>query len=440
MTKNAACDSAHYTLRCLECGESYQDTDEGFLLNCQENHKASLLRADYLSKKLYIRDEEPGIFRYRDWLPVRRNYSGVARTIVYQSDALSKWLGLENLYLAFNGYWPEKGACMETCSFKELEALSVTSRISPQERGIMVVSSAGNTGMAFLQICSQVDIPLLVVVPAEVLSSLWITCDKPPSVMLATLEGDVDYLDAIELADAIALHDGFYPEGGAKNIARRDGMGTVVLSAVETMGKIPDHYFQAVGSGTGGIAAWEMATRLRESGEYGDNIMRLHLVQNKPFTVMTDAWQAESPDLIPVEESIAREQVKGVYAKVLSNRKPPYAMRGGVYDALYDTGGKTYAIDNATAEQAGRRFEELEGCDLHPAAAVALAGLCQAVENGSIGKNESVLFNITGGGAKRIAAEDKKVMLEPDIIFNKNDLSEATIMHKLDDLLKVMSS
>ena len=52
----------------------------------------------------------------------------------------------------------------------------------------------------------------------------------------------------------VAGWDGFIAEGGAKNVARRDGMGTTVLSAVTTIGEIPDAYFQAVGSGTGAIA------------------------------------------------------------------------------------------------------------------------------------------------------------------------------------------
>ena len=48
-------------------------------------------------------------------------------------------------------------------------------------------------------------------------------------------------------------------------MARRDGMATTVL-AVTHIGRIPDYYFQAVGSGTGAIAAWEANLRLIEDG------------------------------------------------------------------------------------------------------------------------------------------------------------------------------
>ena len=75
-------------------------------------------------------------------------------------------------------------------------------------------------------------------------------------------------------------------EGGARNIARRDGMGTVMLDAALTIGKMPDHYFQAVGSGTGGISVWEAAIRLRADGRFGQKIPKLQLAQNLPFVPM----------------------------------------------------------------------------------------------------------------------------------------------------------
>ena len=45
----------------------------------------------------------------------------------------------------------------------------------------------------------------------------------------------------------------------------------IILSAVTTIGRIPDYYFQAVGSGTGAIAAWEANMRLIEDGRFGSN-------------------------------------------------------------------------------------------------------------------------------------------------------------------------
>ena len=427
----------HYTLKCLGCGKSYPDSGSGFLLQCEEKHPPAFLRAEYSAKQLNPEGECPGIFRYKDWLPVRRIESSTNMPIVFQSEALSNHLGLENLFIAFNGYWPERDAYFETCSFKELEALAVTARMPESEKWTMVVSSAGNTGMAFLQICSEQEIPVIVVVPASALSSMWITVEKHPDVILAALEGNADYFDAIELGDLISEQDNFYSEGGARNAARRDGMGTVVLAATEKIGKIPDHYFQAIGSGTGGIAAWEMSNRLREDGRFGSHRMCLHLVQNEPFTIMADAWQQGSPELLPMDEKVARQKIQAVYANILSNRQPPYSIRGGVYDALKECQGCTYTVTNNEAIECGHLFDKLEGCDIHPAAAVALAGLRKSIIRGEIDRKDTVLLNITGGGTKKLEREGKKISLKPDIVFTREDMSPGNIAARLNKFQKV---
>lgn len=411
----------HYHLKCLKCDTIHPESEEGFRLACGGDHGPALLRAEYSTKELTVHAEHPGIFRYSDWLPIRRIPQTASAPVVYQSTGLGHYLKLDNLFIAFNGYWPEKGANQETCSFKELEAHTVCARIPEAENRPMVVTSAGNTGMAFLQICSQHDVPAFIIVPEKALPELWTTVEKGPRVTLAVLRGDVDYSDVIEVGQQIASREDFFAEGGAKNVARRDGMGTVVLSAVEHIGEIPGHYFQAIGSGTGGIAAWEMGLRLREDGRFGKSRMRLHFVQNEPFTIMTDSWAAASRELVPFDEKEGREHINELHAKVLSNRKPPYSVVGGVFDALTDSRGSMYSATRSEALAAGELFKRLEGIDIHPAAEVALAGLIKAVRAGKIRKREIVLLNVTGGGSERLAREGRKRALKPDVVIRPGD-------------------
>ena len=427
---------SHYSLRCLGCGERFDDFERGFRLRCAADHHPALLRADYDASRLSIKPENPGLFRYADWLPVKRIHAHAGRTVTFQSEALAAKLGLDHLFIAFNGYWPEKDATFETGSFKELEALAVTARIPAGEDRSLVMASAGNSGMSFLQICSEYAVPVVVVVPAKSLKSMWITREKHPDAILVALKGKVDYFDAIELAGAIAEQDGFYNEGGALNVARRDGMGSVLLAAAETMGRIPDHYVQAIGSGTGGIAAWEMSQRLLGDGGYGDAQMRLHLVQNSPFAIMTDAWEQSARELPLMPPDDARRRVSHIYAKVLSNRRPPYAITGGVYDTLKESQGFTYKVTNPAARKAGKLFETTVGCDLHPAAAVALAGLQQAIAAGRIARHETVLLNVTGGGLKRLEAEGKKLPLKPDVVLAPGDISPDKLAARIIEIRK----
>jgi cysteate synthase len=219
----------------------------------------------------------------------------------------------------------------------------------------------------------------------------------------------------------------FYAEGGAKNVARRDGMATTVLSAATTIGRIPDYYFQAVGSGTGAIAAWEANMRLIEDGKYGNNIMKLMVSQNAPFVPMYDAWRADSRAMLPYDADKARRDVGIIDAKVLSNRKPPYGIKGGLYDALKATNGEVLVATNAQARKAAKLFEELEGVDIHPAAAVATATLIKAVQDGKVEKDATIMLNITGAGEQMFKSSHETFKLEPSKIFPLNATAEDVI-------------
>ena len=228
---------------------------------------------------------------------------------------------------------------------------------------------------------------------------------------------------------------GFYAEGGAKNVARRDGMATTVLSAVTTIGRIPDYYFQAVGSGTGAIAAWEANMRLIEDGRFGSNTMKLMVSQNAPFVPMYDAWRADSRVMLPYDDNKARRDAEIIDAKVLSNRRPPYGLVGGLYDALKATGGDVFVATNAQARKAGKLFQELEGVDIYSAAGVATASLIKAVADGKVEKDATVMLNITGGGEQLFKQGKELWYLQPDLVFPLDpDVDE--VVAKVEELFK----
>ena len=405
-----------YTLQCVATGREFEDT--GWVLDDKECKSPSLVRAIYAKKQIEVRDNSYGFYKFADWLPISRMLEGSSAPVTYRSKGLAEALGLENLYITFNGYNPAIGANMSTCSFKETEAYSVCGRIDPKNNKILVVASAGNTARAFAKVCSDNNIPLLLSVPADNLSALWFEKPLNPCVKLISCENGGDYFDAIHLSNLALKSKKFYAEGGAKNVARRDGMATTMLSAATTIGQIPDYYFQAVGSGTGAIAAWEANMRLIEDGRFGTTKTKLMVAQNAPFVPMYDAWRVDSRHMLPYDDNKARRDAEIIDAKVLSNRRPPYGIVGGLYDALKDTDGEVFAITNAAAKKAATLFEQTEGCDIHPAAAVATAALIKAVAEGKVDKEKIVMLNITGGGERK-AKEDKELWyLKPTHLFS----------------------
>lgn len=405
-----------YTLECVATGREFEDA--GWSLADPACETPSLVRARYARKQIEVRSDEYGLYKFCDWMPVRRLLKGSAAPVTYRSKGLAGHLGLENLWITFNGYHPAIGARMTTCSFKETEAYSVCGRTRAEEKRVLVVASAGNTARAFAKVCSENGIRLLLAVPSDNLDAMWFAEPLADCVKLIACAPGGDYFDAIRLSDmALKDREHFYAEGGAKNIARRDGMATTVLSAATTIGRIPDYYFQAVGSGTGAIAAWEAAQRLQADGRFGTNGMKLMVAQNAPFVPMYDAWRAGSRKLLPYADDKARRDAAIIDAKVLSNRKPPYGLAGGLYDALKATDGDLLVVTNPQARKAARLFEELEGIDIHPAAAVATASLIKTVGEGRIAKDATVMLNITGGGEKRFKAGRELWHLRPSHVF-----------------------
>ncbi len=406
----------NYKLQSIASGKIFEDT--GWLLDAPGEEQPGLIRALYEHKQLHLKGPEYGIYTFADWLPIQRTLKGSYAPITYKSEGLAKKLGLTNLWITFSGYWPEKCIEMSTASFKETEAYSVCGRMDESMDKILVVASAGNTARSFARVCSDNKIPLLLSVPEDNIDVLWF--DKPidDCVKLIVSRSGGDYFDAIHLSNLACQLDQFVAEGGAKNVARRDGMGTTVLSAVTTIGEIPEYYFQAIGSGTGAIAAWEANLRLLEDGRFGNRKMKLMVSQNEPFTPIYDAWKADSRAMLPLDDELARKQVEEIDAKVLSNRKPPYPLAGGLYDALKDSDGHVILANNKQAKEASQLFQETEGNDLHPAAAVAVASLINIVNEGEIEKDALIMLNITGGGEQKFKKEKTLYYLKPSLVFD----------------------
>lgn len=420
-----------YKLQNVAYGRIFEDA--GWTLADPESPTPSLVRAVYEEKRFIPREDLDGLYRYANWMPIQRTLRKSHAPVTYLSKGLGKYLGLNNLYITFSGWFPKIGAEMGTCTFKETEAYSVLARMPKGEKRTLVVQSAGNTARAFAKVCSDNDIPLVVCIPSDSKQDLWFRHKLSSCVKLIAVPHGCDYYDAIRLGEKLCQDASrFFAEGGAKNVARRDGMGTTVLSAVEAIGRIPDAYFQAVGSGTGAIAAWENNLRLIEDGRFGSHKMKIFVAQNAPFTLLYDSWKSGKRELAALDPVVGRHQAETILAKVLSNRQPPYSVAGGLYDTLTDTGGDFYLATNEQVVSWIMLFRELEGTFLYPAAACAVQALESAVKDGSVGKEDVVMLNATGGGFME-AMSQGYVLKEPDLVLDP-DLPAEEIVEKVSAL------
>jgi cysteate synthase len=119
------------------------------------------------------------------------------------------------------------------------------------------------------------------------------------------------------------------------------------------------------------------------------------LCQNAEFAPIHGAWR-------DTDGSPASGQ-RQVFAPELVNAAPPFGVRGGVQDVLTASGGDVLLADGYSAKLAAAMFEDCEGVDIEPAAAVAVACLKAAVGD-AVRPDSRVLLNITGGGRQRARA------------------------------------
>ena len=116
-----------------------------------------------------------------------------------------------------------------------------------------------------------------------------------------------------------------------------------------------------------------------------------------------------------------------IKASVLSNRKPPYSVPGGLYDALVATNGEFQKATNGELTEACDMFEELEGIDIHPAAGVTIVSLIKALKENQVSPEQTIMLNLTGGGEQRFKREFKFVSTKPDLVMSPESSSAEVV-------------
>ena len=401
-----------YKLRCLHTNEMIEDE---YTLHHTDG---ALLVTEY-SEQLSIDNSKDGMLKYQDWFPNIGLSQRNAGTTTYKANELGTQIGMNDLWVTFHGYWPEKGGMCPTGSFKDMEAVPTIMRLKEKGCKGMICASAGNTARAFSYFCGLENFPLIVIVGKDRAERLYLPANHPnKSVKLIVIE-DGDYYDAKVFSKKISQHlDSWQMEGGIHNVARRDGIGSLIIDAAFTIGELPAHYFQGIGGGPGPVGVHEMANRLIEAELFEGPVPRQHVSQNEEHCPIHNAWQAKRPHL--TDSDFPEDEVE-VFSDLLLNKAPAYQIKGGVYDTLVESDGQTYIVSKEDAKKAKTMFESIEGIDIMSPAAVALASLIQSLDSGDIGADDCTVLNISGGGVERMKSDMKIVQITPWKTVSKND-------------------
>lgn len=417
-----------YTLKCLKCGKTY--SGDHYICSC-ENKCNALLTTIYEQKKLTVDESYPGIWRYHEWLPIQKidprlvDQGSCFHT--YKSTKLAAHLGLKNLIICLNAY-----PYCHTGSFKDLEAEVTFQRVMDtfDSGKPLVFSSDGNNAISFVHYSNVIRYPIFLFATEDArVRRIWSFSKSNPYTRLFPIFGD--YYDAISLANQFSRVEGYLSEGGYRNVGRRDSVGTMLLDTTRMLGRLPDHYFQALGSGPGAIAAYEASQRLIADGRFGTNLPKIHGAQNHPYAPMYEAWTNHSRTIDErFQNESAKQLIDQTMAHVLTNRFPAYSLVGGIYDVLTETKGEMYSVTNEEIEKAQSLFEKLEGISIVPEAGVTISSLQQAIRKETVSPQDTIVVNITGGGRKEIKRE--RMHIEPyKFLTKKLQISQKTLEEKI---------
>jgi threonine synthase len=380
-------------LRCTDCGKSFKE--DAFYNECPDC--GGLIETIIKNIKNAKPDERYNtIMKYHEFLPIDdveslAKYESSKPTPIIEGKNIAKKFG-------FKRFLMKDETLHDTYTWKDRECLLTMNRLIIHNIGGMILSSAGNTGIAVSYYASKVKGPKVHLFLPK--------CSKPRTEMLLNKFSSKDIVNIIHVDgsnDEAALHaeklskeTGFPIITGFKNYSRREGTKTFALEYIFENKIKADWYIQGVGGAIGIYGFYKAHKDL--------NISCPHIAgaQAEACSPFVDAMRDDADKL--TDEYIPPQPVIVPEAPVLKSRKPifayPYIKR-----IINDTNGH---FEKVSAEQIIDAFHtfytedyfvekyKTTGTRVGLEASTALASIIKMKENGIVKDNETVLLNVSG--------------------------------------------
>lgn len=379
------------TLSHLECGKCATHYDADIvqqLCTCGGPLLAryDLERARATFRRAALSEREPTMWRYGELLPVRNP----ARRVSLH-EPITPMLELARLgpQLGFNALRVKDEGALPTGSFKARGAAVGISRA--RELGVtrFAMPTNGNAGGAWSLYAARAGIEACVVMPRTAPPLNRLEC-----VMAGARVYLVDGLinDAGRIVGKAVASQGFFDASTLKEPYRIEGKKTMGFELVEQYGwEIPDVVIYPTGGGVGIIGIAKALRELHEMKLIADRLPRFVAVQASGCAPIVRAWEAGK------RESVAWENG----ATVAFGINVPKALGDFlVLDALYASGGKAVAVEDADILAMQRRIASAEGIFMCPEGAATAVAAAELRASGWISPDERVLLLNTAVGVK----------------------------------------
>ena len=373
-------------LECSMTGKTYPaDTVQGL----SEAGRPLLVRYDLdaLAKAVTKEDiakRTEGFYRYREFLPIRRDENvvslGEVVTPLIPLPHTAKRLNAKSIIVKDEGRLP-------TGSFKARGlALAVS---MAKELGLthLAMPTNGNAGATMAAYATQAGIRSTVFCPADT-----------PEVNVSEIElqgATVYRVNGLINDCGKIVGDGKGPVGWfdlstLKEPYRIEGKKTMGLELAEQMGwQVPDVIFYPTGGGTGLIGMWKAFQELEAIGWLGQKKPRMVAVQATGCAPIVKAYEA-GEEHAPLWEN-AHTYAAGI-------RVPIAVGDFLILRAVRESGGFAIAVEDEAIAESLDEVGKQDGLLLCPEGAATMAAYKQALANGLVDRDErALLFNCATG-------------------------------------------
>jgi threonine synthase len=375
----------------LECSERGDHYVPGRPHNLSKAGKPLLVRYDLpaLARSLdkqRLAARTPGMWRYREFLPVRRTENvislGEVATPLVECSRLAKDLGAGAGQLLIKdesrlptGSFKARGLCVAVSMAKELGATK------------LAMPTNGNAGAAMAAYAARAGLEAFIYCPRDT-PQVNVREIAAQGANVWLIDGLID--DCGKIVAQKKEAEGWFDVSTLKEPYRIEGKKTMGLELADQFGwDVPDVIFYPTGGGTGLIGMWKAFDELGRIGWIGPKRPRMVAVQATGCAPMVRAFERgekHAPRWENAETIAAGIRVPAAVGDFLILR------------AVRESGGFAIAVDDEEILAARRQVAVREGLLLCPEGAATYAAYKQSLRDGRVAGGETaVLFNCASG-------------------------------------------
>ncbi|MFP4655030.1 MAG: threonine synthase [Methanohalobium sp.] len=371
-----------YHLECIECGKRHTKADVvytcskcGGLLDVIYDYSTIELDMDKIKKQC------PSVWKYREMLPVDENQEPISieegGTPLYKCDRLADRIGIKGLYVKHEGLNP-------TGSFKDRGMTVGVSKAIELGMKTVACASTGNTSASLGIYGARAGIPAVVLLPEGKVALGKVAQALMHGAKVLSLRGNFD--EALVLVRQLCDEEKFYLLNSV-NPYRLEGQKTIGFEIIDQLDfNVPDRVMLPVGN-AGNITAIYKGFKEFMNMRLTEKIPKMTGIQSEGAAPIVKAYQNKQNDITP-------ETHPDTIATAIRIGNPVNAKKA--LKAIYESKGLADTVNDDEIVQAQKDLAQLEGIGVEPASASSVAGLKKLVDEGIIGKDETVVCVTTG--------------------------------------------